>query len=65
MRHTEVSTMLQKFIIIIIAIAVFAAIAYQMGWLSNEGESVFEQTTSTVVEKGEDLVNKGKDILDD
>ena len=40
--------MLQKLIIIVIALAVFAAIAYQMGWLSSEGESVFQKTTSAI-----------------
>jgi hypothetical protein len=57
--------MLQKLIVIVIALAVFAAIAYQMGWLSSEGESVFQKTTSTFVDKSEDLVNKSKKMLED
>jgi hypothetical protein len=57
--------MLQKLIVIVIALAIFAAIAYQMGWLSRKGESVFKKTTSTFVDKSEDLVNKSKDMLKD
>ena len=55
--------MLKKVIFAIVVIAVFATVAYQMGWLSSDGEDVFEETRESVLEKGEDAVDKARDAI--
>lgn len=56
--------MVKKIIFAIVVIAIFASVAYQLGWLSSEGEDVFEGTQDKVMEKGEDIVDKAKDAID-
>ena len=56
--------MVKKIIFAVVVIAVFAAVAYQLGWLSSEGEDVFEDTKDTVMEKSESMVDKAKDAMD-
>ena len=56
--------MIKKLIFAVIVIAIFASIAYQMGWLSGEGEDVYEDTQESVIEKGEDVVDKAREAMD-
>lgn len=56
--------MVKKIIFAIVVIAVFATIAYQLGWLSSEGENVFEDTRESVLKKSEDVVDKARDVMD-
>lgn len=56
--------MIKKVIFALVVIAIFASVAYQMGWLSSEGENIFEDTRESVVEGSEEAVEKAKDAID-
>lgn len=56
--------MIKKLIFAIVVIAIVASVAYQMGWLSGDGEDVYEDTKESVMEKSEDMVDKAKDAMD-
>ena len=56
--------MIKKIIFAVIVVAIVASIAYQMGWLSGEGEDIFEETKESVMEGGEKAVDKAKDAMD-
>lgn len=53
--------MIKKLIIIIIAIAAFATIAYQKGWLSDEGKKVYDDSKQKIIEQTKKAVKKGAD----
>ena len=55
--------MIKSIIFIIIVIAISATIAYQMGWLSNKGENVYDKTKESVVEKSEKIIDSTKDAM--
>jgi Na+/citrate or Na+/malate symporter len=55
---------MKKIIFAVVVIAVVATVAYQMGWLSGDGEDVYEDSKEAVMEKGETIVDKAKDALD-
>jgi hypothetical protein len=55
--------MIKNVIIVLIIIAIGAAIAYQMGWLSGKGEVVYETTRDSVVEKSETIIDKTRDAI--
>ena len=56
--------MVKKIIFAVIVIAIFTTVAFQMGWLSGDGEDVYEDTKDTVMEKGGKIVDKAKDAMD-
>lgn len=56
--------MIKKIVFAVIVIAIVASVAYSMGWLSSEGEDVFEDTRESVLEGGEEAVEKAKDAID-
>ncbi len=56
--------MLKKIIGLFIIIAIAATVAYQMGWLSWKGERAYEDAKDAVLEKGEKVIEKGKDAID-
>ena len=56
--------MIKKVIFAVVVVAIFASVAYQMGWLSGEGEDMFEDTRESVLEKGEVVVDKAKDAME-
>lgn len=56
--------MIKKVVFAIVVVVIFASVAYQLGWLSGEGEDVFEDTRDSVMEKSEDMVDKAKDAMD-
>ena len=55
--------MIRKIIFAVVVIAIVATAAYQMGWLSGKGEDAYEDTKDTVMEKGEDIVDKARDSI--
>jgi len=55
--------MIKKIIFAVIVIAIGATVAYQMDWLSGEGEDAYEDTKETVMEKGEDIVDKARESI--
>jgi hypothetical protein len=55
--------MFRTIVILVILIAIGATIAYQMGWLSSEGEDVYDETRNSVVEKSEELLDKTRDAI--
>lgn len=57
--------MIKKIIVSSIVIAIAATIAYQMGWLSRKGEKAYDNTKESILEKSEDIIDKGKDVLND
>lgn len=56
--------MIRKFIGLFIVVAIAATVAYQMGWLSWKGERIYEDTKDAVLDKGEKVIEKGKDAID-
>lgn len=52
--------MIKNIIFIFIIIAIGAAVAFQMGWLSSKGENVYEKTKESVVENSEKIIDKTK-----
>jgi len=57
--------MIKKIIVSSIVIAIAATVAYQMGWLSRKGEKAYDNTKESILEKSEDIIDKGKDVLND
>ncbi len=55
--------MIKKIIFSAIVIAVAATIAYQMGWLSSEGEKVYDKTKESVLKKSEEIIDMGKEAV--
>lgn len=55
--------MIKKIILIVVVLAIAAAVAYQMGWLSSKGERAYEKTKDSVLEKGEQIIDMGKDAV--
>ncbi|WP_455203742.1 hypothetical protein [Kaarinaea lacus] len=55
--------MIKKIIAFFVLVAITATVAYQMGWLSRKGEKVYDATKESIMEKGEDMIDKGKDAL--
>jgi|GEM_PF-2105463 len=55
--------MIKKFVTLFIVIAIAATTAYQMGWLSRKGEKAYDRTKESVLEKGEEMVDKAKDAI--
>ena len=56
--------MIKKIIFAFVVLAIVASVAYEMDWLSYEGESVYEDTKESVLDKSEDVVDKAKDAMD-
>jgi len=56
--------MIKKIIFALVVIAIVSTVAYQMGWLSGDGEDVYEQAREKVMDKGETVVDKARDSLD-
>lgn len=56
--------MIKKLIFAVVVVAIVATVAYQMGWLSGEGEDAYEDTKDTVMEKGEAIVDQAKEAAD-
>ena len=56
--------MIKKIIGLFIVVAIAATVAYQMGWLSWKGERIYENTKDAVLDKGEKVIEKGKDAID-
>lgn len=56
--------MIKKIIFAIIILAIAASVAYQMDLLSYKGEDVYEDTKESVIEKGGELIEKGKEAID-
>jgi hypothetical protein len=40
--------MINKIISVIVVVAIFATVAYQMGWLSSEGENAYDDVEEAV-----------------
>jgi flagellar basal body-associated protein FliL len=55
--------MIKKIILSVIVVVIAAAIAHQMGWLSSKGERAYDKTKESVMEKGGDLIDMGKDAI--
>lgn len=55
--------MIKKIIVLFIVLAIGATAAYQMGWLSRKGEKAYNRTKESVLEKGEEIVDKAKDAI--
>ncbi len=55
--------MIKKLIVLFVVLAIGATVAYQMGWLSRKGKKAYDQTKESVLEKGEELVDKAKDAV--
>jgi hypothetical protein len=55
--------MIKRIILIVIVIAIGATVAYQMGWLSSEGEKVYDKTRDSVVDKSEKIIDKTRDAI--
>ena len=55
--------MIKKIIVAAVFLAIVATIAYQMGWLSYRGEKVYDDTKQTVIEKGKQIVDQGKEAV--
>ena len=55
--------MIKKIVIVAVFIAIVATVAYEMGWLSYRGEKVYDKTKDTVLEKGKQLVDQGKEAV--
>lgn len=55
--------MIKKIILLVIVLAIAASIAYQMGWLSSEGEKAYDKTKESVLKKSEEIIDKGKDAI--
>ena len=53
--------MIKKLIVIFVVLAAGATVAYKMDWLSRKGENAYESTKESVLEKGEEIVDKAKD----
>jgi len=56
--------MIKKTIFTVVVISIVSTIAYQMGWLSGDGEDVYEEAREKVMDKGETIVDKAKDSMD-
>ncbi|MGD2271898.1 MAG: hypothetical protein PVI06_15960 [Desulfobacterales bacterium] len=56
--------MIKKVIIAVVAILIFATLAYHQGWLSRKGKRAYDKTKEAIVEKGKDAIEKSKDIID-
>ena len=56
--------MIKKIIFVIIVLAISASVAYQMDLLSFKGEDVYEETKESVIEKGGEMIEKGRDAID-
>jgi hypothetical protein len=56
--------MIKKVLIAVVAILIFATLAYHQGWLSRKGKKAYDKTKEVIVEKGKDAIEKGKDIID-
>lgn len=55
--------MIRNLVLILIVIAIGATIAYQLGWLSGEGEDVYDKTRESVIEGSEKIIDKTKDAI--
>jgi hypothetical protein len=55
---------IKKLLVVIIIVAIGATAAYQMGWLSRKGEKAYDRTKESVLEKGEEIVDKAKDAME-
>lgn len=49
--------------IAIIAIVVFAAVAYQQGWLSPKGKTLYDKAKQGIVDTGKGVIEEGKKAL--
>lgn len=56
--------MIKKLVFTAVVIAIGATVAYQMGWLSWEGEDIYEDTRESVMDKGENIVDKAREVVD-
>jgi hypothetical protein len=64
-KHDRTGTsMIKKIIFTIIVLAISASVAYQMDLLSFKGEDVYEETKESVIEKGGEMIEKGRDAID-
>ena len=57
------TTMIKQLVFIFIVIAIAATIAYQLGWLSGEGEDAYDKTRESVVEESEKIIDKTRDTI--
>ena len=55
--------MIKTLFIAVIAIAVFAAVAYQQGWLSRKGEQLYDKAKQGIIDTGKDVIQEGKKAL--
>ena len=55
--------MVKKIIYAVVVIAIGATVAYQLGWLSSEGEDVYDDTKESVLEQSESIVDRAKDAI--
>ncbi|WP_455209832.1 hypothetical protein [Kaarinaea lacus] len=55
--------MIKKVVVLFVVLAIGATVAYQMGWLSRKGEKAYDRAADSVLEKGEEMVDKAKDAM--
>lgn len=61
--ESEKVSMVKTLFIAVIAIIVFAAVAYQQGWLSRKGERLYDNAKQGILDKGKEAFQEGKEAL--